>query len=299
MEKKIWVTNLMYPAVYTDDSKTIIDFSKNKSNVIVDNYSKVFTNKNKMQAYIADHKNTAGILTVSEEIIKVDDENISSNEGLNTVDEKDEKLNIINKNLLSLISRTPPITSAEDVFNSNAIWVVVVTEFTRKNKDMKFEFSHNNIFGLYKNSNDARSVADTVYDEIRERAWGFKEGLRSIEVNTIPVIMPSTSIKRKDNESDSNTDNSRLIPQYKKHLFAVIELSEYKEQTNASVTAIFVSEENARKYADELLEHLNAEKHRTVVKSYRVLVQPIPKEDIEKPGVNTPVTDGWYLPPKK
>ena len=123
MEKKIWVTSLMYPAVYTDNSKTIIDFSKNKSNVIVDNYSKVFTNKNEMLAYVASHKNTAGILTVSEE--------------------------------------------------------------------------------------------------------------------------------------------------------------------------------NANKYADELLEHLNAEKHRTVVKSYRVLVQPIPKEDIEKPGVNTPVTDGWYLPPKK
>lgn len=295
MEKKVWVTNLMYPAVYTDDSKTIIDFSKNKSNVIVDNYSKVFTNKNKMQAYIASHKNTAGILTVSEEIIKVDDEDISNNEGLNTVD---ENLNTISRDLLSLFSRTPPITSVDDVFNSNAIWVVVVTEFTRKNKDMKFEFSHNNIFGLYKNPDDARSVADTVYNEIKERAWGFKEGLRNIEINTIPVVMP-TLVEQKDNETNSNTNNSRLIPDYKNHLFAVIELSEYKEQTNASVTAIFVSEENARKYADELLEHLNAEKHRTVVKSYRVLVQPIPKEDIEKPGMNTPVTDGWYLPPKK
>lgn len=295
MEKKIWVTNLMYPAVYTDDSKTIIDFSKNKSNVIVDNYSKVFTNKNKMRAYVASHKNTAGILTVSEEIIKVDDEDISSNDGLNTVD---ENLNTISRDLLSLFSRTPPITSVDDVFNSNAIWIVVATEFTRKNKDMKFEFSHNNIIGLYKNPNDARRVADMVYNEINERAWGFKEGLRNIEVNTIPVVMP-TSVERKDNETDSDANNSSLIPQYKKHLFAVIELAEYKEQTHGSVTAIFVSEENARKYADELLEHLNAEKHRTVVKSYRVLVQPIPKEDIEKPGVNTPVTDGWYLPPKK
>lgn len=294
MEKKVWVTNLMYPAVYTDDSKTIIDFSKNKSNVIVDNYSKVFTNKNKMQAYIADHKNTAGILTVSEEIIEVD-EDVSDSEGLNTID---ENLNAINRDLLSLFSRTPPITSVDDVFNNNAIWVVVVTEFTRKNKDMKFEFSHNNIFGLYKEPDDARRVADTVCDEIKERAWGFKEGLRNIEVNTIPVIMP-TPVKRENNETDSDTNNSRLIPQYKKHLFAVIELAEYKEQTHGSVTAIFVSEENARKYADELLEHLNTEKHRTVVKSYRVLVQPIPKEDIEKPGVNTPVTDGWYLPPKK
>lgn len=294
MEKKIWVTSLMYPAVYTDDSKTIIDFSKNKSNVIVDNYSKVFTNKNKMQAYIADHKNTAGILTVSEESIEVN-EDISNNEALNTVD---ENLNTISRDLLSLFSRTPPITSVDDVFNSNAIWVVVATEFTRKNKDMKFEFSHNNIFGLYKNSDDAKSVADAVYNEIKDKAWGFKEDLRYIEVNTIPVLMP-TPVERKDNETDNDTNNSRLIPEYKNHLFAVIELSEYKEQTNASITAIFVSEENAKKYADELLEHLNEEKHRTVVKSYRVLVQPIPKEDIEKPGVNTPVTDGRYLPPKK
>lgn len=294
MEKKIWVTNLMYPAVYTDDSKTVIDFSKNKSNVTVDSYSEVFTNKNKMQAYIASHKNTAGILTVSEKIIKVDDD-VSDSEGLNTID---ENLNIISRDLLSLFSRTPPVTSVEDVFNSNCIWVVVVTEFRRKNKDTKFEFSHNNIFGLYKNSDDAKNVADIVCDEIRERAWGFKEGLRRIEVNTIPFIMPP-SVKRKDNETDSDTNNSRLIPHYKDHLFAVIELSEYKEQTNGSVTAIFVSEENANKYADELLEHLNEEKHRTVVKSYRVLVQPIPKKDIEKPGVNTPVADGWYLPPKK
>ena len=295
MEKKIWVTSLMYPAVYTDDSKTIIDFSKNKSNVIVDNYSKVFTNKNEMLAYVASHKNTAGILTVSEETIKVEDEDISNNEGLNTVD---ENLNIISKNLLSLLSRTPPVTSVEDVFNSNTIWVVIVTEFTRKNKDMKFAFSHNNIFGLYKNSDDAKSVADAVYNEIKEKAWGFKEDLRYIEVNTIPVLMP-TPVERKDNETDNDTNNSRLISDYKNHLFAVIELAEYKEQTHGSVTAIFVSEENAKKYADELLEHLNAEKHRTVVKSYRVLVQPIPKKDIEKPGVNTPVTDGWYLPPKK
>lgn len=290
MEKKIWVTNLMYPAVYTDDSKTTIDFSKNKSNVTVDSYSEVFTNKNKMQAYIASHKNTAGILTVSEKIIKVDDD-VSDSEGLNTID---ENLNTINRDLLSLFSRTPPVTSVEDVFNSNCIWVVVVTEFRRKNKDTKFEFSHNNIFGLYKNSDDAKNVADIVSDEIRERAWGFKEGLRHIEANTIPFIMPP-SIKRED----SDTNNSRLIPYFKNHLFAVIELTEYQEQTNASVNAIFVSEENARKYADELLDRLNAEKHRTVVKSYRVLVQPIPKEDIEKPGGNAPNPASWCLPPKK
>lgn len=294
MEKKIWVTNLMYPAVYTDDSKTTIDFSKNKSNVIVDNYSEVFTNRDKMQAYIASHKNTAGILTVSEKAIKVD-EDVSDSEGLNTID---ENLNTISRDLLSLFSRTPPITSVEDVFNSNCIWVVVVTEFTRKSKDMKFEFSHNNIFGLYKNSVDAKSVVDIVCDEIRERAWGFKEGLRSIEANTIPFIMPP-SVKRKDNKTDSDTNNSSLLPGYKNHLFAVIELSEYKEQTNGSVTAIFVSEENARKYADELLDRLNKEKHRTVVKSYRVLVQPIPKEDIEKLGGNTPDPASWCLPPKE
>ena len=294
MKQKIWITNLMYPAVYTDDSKTTIDFSKNKSNVIVDSYSEVFTNRNKMQAYIASHKNTAGILTVSEKIIKVDDD-ISDSEGLNTID---ENLNTISRDLLSLFSRTPPINSVEEVFNSNAIWVVVLTEFTRKNKDMKFEFSNNKIFGLYKNSDDAKNVADIVCDEIREKAWGFKEGLRRIEANTIPYIMPPF-IKRKDNETDSDTNNSRLIPYFKDHLFAVIELSEYKEQTNGSVTAIFVSEENARKYADELLDLINAEKHRTVVKSYRVLVQPIPKEDIEKPGGNAPDTASWCLPPKK
>lgn len=147
---------------------------------------------------------------------------------------------------------------------------------------------------MYKNPDDARRVADTVYNEIKEKAWGFKDGLRNIEANVIPVMMPLLP-----KEEVNEPDNSHLMPYYKDHLFAVVELTEYKEQTNGSVTAIFVSEENANKYADELLEHLNEEKHRTVVKSYRVLVQPIPKKDIEKPGVNTPVTDGWYLPPKK
>lgn len=135
MEKKIWVTNLMYPAVYTDDSKTTIDFSKNKSNVIVDNYSKVFTNKNKLDVYVTDHKNTVGILSVSEEVIKVDDVDISNNECLNA---GDEKLKIISENLLSLFSGTPPITSVKGVFNSNTVWVAIITEFTRKNKDVKF-----------------------------------------------------------------------------------------------------------------------------------------------------------------
>jgi hypothetical protein len=285
----------MYPTVYTDDSKTLIDFSRNKDNVTVPNHSKAFTDKDKMKAYVENYENTVGIVSVCEDEIEVTEEDISNSEGLNTID---ENLNTISRDLLSLFSRTPPINSVEDVFNNNAIWVVVVTEFTRKNKDMKFEFSHNNIFGLYKNSDDAKNVANIVCDEIKERAWGFKEGLRHIEVNTIPFIMPP-SVKRKDNKTDSDTNNSRLIPYFKDHLFAVIELSEYKEQTNGSVTAIFVSEENARKYADELLGRLNEEKHRTVVKSYRVLVQPIPKEDIEKPGGNTPDPVSWCLPPKK
>lgn len=295
MRQKIWITNIMYPTVYTDDSKTLIDFSRNKDNVTVPNHSKAFTDKDKMKAHVANYENTVGIVSVCEDEIEVTKEDISNNEGLNTAD---EKLNTISRDLLSLFSRIPPVTSVEDVFNSNCIWVVVVTEFTRKNKDMKFEFSHNNIFGLYKNSDDAKNVADIVCDEIRERAWGFKEGLRHIEVNTIPFIMPP-SVKMKDNKTDSDTNNSRLIPYFKDRLFAVIELSEYKEQTNGSVTAIFVSEENARKYADELLDRLNEEKHRTVVKSYRVLVQPIPKEDIEKPGANTPDPTSWCLPPKK
>lgn len=184
MKQKIWITNIMYPTIYTDDSKTDIDFTRNKSNVTVPNHSRVFTDKGKMEAYVASYENTVGIVSVCEDEIEI---------------------------------------------NSN-------------------------------------------------------------EVNNDEMA---------SNKIDNEPDNSRLIPYYKDHLFAVIELSEYKEQTNGSVTAIFVSEKNAKKYADELLYHLNAEKHRTVVKSYRVLVQPIPKEDIEKPGVNTPVTDGWYLPPKK
>lgn len=175
MKQKVWVVNNIYPLVFKDDSCSKADFSKNKRNMRLDTYTKIFTNEKEFKGYIA-----------------------------NSVDH-----------------------------------------------DSKFIIVHE--------------------DEI--------------EVN--------------DNEVKNDTNNSHLLPGYKDHLFAVIELAEFKEQTNGSVTAIFVSEENAKKYADELLEHLNEEKHRTVVKSYRVLVQPIPKKDIEKPGVNTPVTDGWYLPPKK
>ena len=288
MKQKIWITNIMYPTVYTDDSKTMIDFTRNKDNVTVPNHSKVFTDKDKMEAYVENYENTVGIVSVCEDEIDVAEEDISNNESLNTAN---EKLNIISENLLSLFSGTPPITSVKKVFNSNTVWVAIITEFTRKNKDMKFEFSYNNIIGLYKNSDDAKRVADTVSNEIKEKAWGFKDGLRYIEANVIPVMMP---LLPKDEVNEP--DNSYLMPYYKDHLFAVIELS---EQTNGSVTAIFVSEENARKYADELLDRLNEEKHRTVVKSYRVLVQPIPKEDIEKPGGNTPNPASWCLPPKE
>lgn len=179
MKQKVWVVNNIYPLVFKDDSCNKADFSKNKRNMRLDTYTKIFTSEKKFKDYIA-----------------------------HSVDH-----------------------------------------------DSKFIIVHE--------------------DEIE---------VDGNEINT---------------EIKNDTNNSRLIPQYKNHLFAVIELAEYKEQTHGSVTAIFVSEENARKYADELLDRLNTEKHRTVVKSYRVLVQPIPKEDIEKPGVNTPVTDGWYLPPKK
>ena len=291
MRQKIWITNIMYPTVYTDDDKTMIDFTRNKDNVTVPNHSKVFTDKDKMEAYVENYENTVGIVSVCEDEIEVAEEDISNNESLNTAN---EKLNIISENLLSLFSGTPPITSVKKVFNSNTVWVAIITEFTRKNKDMKFEFSHNNIIGLYKNSDDAKRVADTVSDEIKEKAWGFKDGLRYIEANVIPVMMP---LLPKDEVNEP--DNSYLMPYYKDHLFAVVELTEYKTQTNSSVNAIFVSEKNAMKYADELLKRLNAQKHRTVVKSYRVNVQPIPKEDIEQPGGNLPVLDGWCLPPKK
>lgn len=179
MKQKVWVVNNIYPLVFKDDSCNKADFSKNKRNMRLDTYTKIFTNEKEFKGYIA-----------------------------NSVDH-----------------------------------------------DSKFIIVHE--------------------DEI--------------EVNDNEI----------NSEIDSNTNNTNLIPYYKNHLFAVIILSEYEKQTNGSVAAIFVSEKNARKYADDLLNRLNAEKHRTVVKSYRVLVQPIPKEDIEKPGVNTPVTDGWYLPPKK
>lgn len=291
MKQKIWITNIMYPTVYTDDSKTMIDFTRNKDNVTVPNHSKVFTDKDKMEAYVENYENTVGIVSVCEDEIEVAEEDISNNESLNTAN---EKLNIISENLLSLFSGTPPITSVKKVFNSNTVWVAIITEFTRKNKDMKFEFSHNNIIGLYKNSDDAKRVADTVSDEIKEKACGFKDCLRYIEANVIPVMMP---LLPKDEVNEP--DNSYLMPYYKDHLFAVVELTEYKTQTNSSVNAIFVSEKNAMKYADELLKRLNAQKHRTVVKSYRVNVQPIPKEDIEQPGGNLPVPDGWCLPPKK
>ena len=195
MKQKVWVVNTTYPIVFKDDTFVEADFTKNKRNMKLDTYTRIFTDEEGARSYIANNPDhNYKFVSVCE-------------------DEIDVNVNGIN-----------------------------------------------------------REINNEVNKEINS------------EVNT---------------EVKSDTNNSRLLPGYKDHLFAVIELAEYKEQTNGSVTAIFVSEENANKYADELLEHLNAEKHRTVVKSYRVLVQPIPKEDIEKPGVNTPVTDGWCLPPKK
>lgn len=179
MKQKVWVVNNIYPLVFKDDSCNKADFSRNKRNMRLDTYTKIFTSEKKFKDYIAQ-----------------------------SVDH-----------------------------------------------DSKFIIVHE--------------------DEI--------------EVNDNEI----------NSEINGNTNNSSLMPYYKDHLFAVIELTEYKEQTNASVNAIFVSEGNARKYASELLYRLNAEKHRTVVKSYRVLVQPIPKEDIEKPGVNAPNPASWHLPPKK
>ena len=195
MKQKVWVVNTTYPIVFKDDTFVEADFTKNKRNMRLDTYTRIFTDEEGARSYITNNPDhNYKFVSVCE-------------------DEIDVNVNEINRENTSEVSK-----------ETNS------------------------------------------------------------EVNT---------------EVKSDTNNSRLIPGYKNHLFAVIELSEYEEQTNASVTAIFVSEENAFKYADELLEHLNAEKYRTVVKSYRVLVQPIPKKDIEKPGVNTPVTDGWYLPPKK
>jgi hypothetical protein len=195
MKQKVWVVNTTYPIVFKDDTFVEADFTKNKRNMKLDTYTRIFTDEEGVKSYTANNQDhNYKFVSVCE-------------------DEIDVNVNGINRENSSEVSK-----------ETNS------------------------------------------------------------EVN---------------NEVKSDTNNSRLLPGYKDHLFAVIELAEFKEQTNGSVTAIFVSEENAKKYADELLEHLNEEKHRTVVKSYRVLVQPIPKKDIEKPGVNTPVTDGWYLPPKK
>ena len=179
MKQKVWVVNNIYPLVFKDDSCSKADFSKNKRNMRLDTYTKIFTNEKEFKGYIA-----------------------------NSVDH-----------------------------------------------DSKFIIVHE--------------------DEI--------------EVNDNEI----------NNEIKSDTNSTNLISSYKDHLFAVVKLTEFEEQTNGSVAAIFVSERNAYKYADELLRRLDAEKHRTVVKSYRVNVQPIPKGDIEKPGENIPVPDGWCLPPKK
>lgn len=199
MKQKVWIVNTTYPMVFKDDACIEADSTKNKRNMKLDIYTRIFTNEEGVRSYIANNPDhNYKFVSVCE-------------------DEIDVNVNGINRENSSEVSK------------------------------------------------ETNSEVNT-------------------EVN---------------NEVKNDTNNSHLLSGYKDHLFAVIELSEYKEQTNGSVTAIFVSEENAKKYADELLEHLNTEKHRTVVKSYRVLVQPIPKKDIEKPGVNTPVTDGWYLPPKK
>ena len=179
MKQKVWVVNNIYPLVFKDDSCSKADFSKNKRNMRLDTYTKIFTNEKEFKGYIA-------------------------------------------------------------------------------------------------NSTDHDSKFIIVHED-------------EIEVNDNEI----------NSEIDSNANSSNLIPYYKNHLFAVIILSEYEKQTNGSVAAIFVSEKNAKKYADDLLNRLNAQKSRTVVKSYRVNVHPIPKEDIEKPDKNMPIPDGWCLPPKK
>lgn len=172
MKQKVWIVNNIYPLVFKDDSCSKADFSKNKRNMRLDTYSKIFTNEKEFKGYIA-----------------------------NSVDH-----------------------------------------------DSKFIIVHE--------------------DEIE---------VNGNEINT---------------EIKSNTNNSSFIPIYNNHLFAVVKLTEFEEQTNGSVAAIFVSEQSAKKYADELREHLNS-KNFTVVKSYRVHVQPIPNVDIEKPGVNTPDPTSW------
>ena len=142
MKQKVWVVNNIYPLVFKDDSCSKADFSKNKRNMRLDTYTKIFTNEKEFKGYIA-----------------------------NSVDH-----------------------------------------------DSKFIIVHE--------------------DEI--------------EVN--------------DNEIKSDTNNSNLLQGYNNHLFAVVKLTEYDKQTNGSVAAIFVSSQNAKKYADDLLNRLNAQKSRTVVK---------------------------------
>lgn len=179
MKQKVWVVNNIYPLVFKDDSCSKADFSKNKRNMRLDTYTKIFTNEKEFKGYIA-----------------------------NSIDH-----------------------------------------------DSKFIIVHE--------------------DEI--------------EVNGNKI---NTEIK-------SNANNSNLLKGYNNYLFAVIILTEYDKQTNGSVAAIFVSSQNAKKYADELLNRLNAEKSMTVVKSYRVQVQPIPKEDIEQPGMNIPDLNTWCIKSKK
>ena len=195
MKQKVWVVNTTYPIVFKDDTFVEADFTKNKRNMRLDTYTRIFTDEEGAKSYIANNPDhNYKFVSVCEDEIDI------NTSGIN---------NKVNKEIDS-------------------------------------------------------------------------------EVNT-----------EVNNEVTSDTNNSYLMPHYKDHLFAVVELTEYKETTDSSVNAIFVSEINARKYADELLDRLNAEKHRTIVKSYRVNVQPIPKEDIEKPGANIPTPDGWCLPPKK
>ena len=183
MKQKVWIINTIYPLVFQDDTRAMVDFTKSKRNMQLDTYTRIFTTEEKLKNYIANNQE----------------------------------------------------------------------------HDYKF-------VNVYK-------------DEIEVNDNEISKEINS-DVNT---------------EVNSNTNNSSLIPRYKDHLFAVIKLTEYDEQTNGSVAAIFVSEESAKKYADELINHLNAGISETVVKSYRVVVQPIPKEDIEKPDVSTPDPTSWCV----
>ena len=153
-------------------------------------------------------------------------------------------------------------------------------------------------------SKNKRNMRLDTYTNIFTSEKKFKDYIaNSVDHDSKFIIVHEDEIEVDGNEinteikSDTNTAN--LLRGYNNHLFAVIILTEYDKQTNGSVAAIFVSSQNAMKYADELRDRLNAEKHRTVVKSYRVQVQPIPKEDIEKLGMNTPDLASWRLPPKK